>query len=72
MVIQNFLRLYSIYSYYKILVIFPVLHHISLYLIYFIHSNLYLLIPFPLPTGNYQFVLYICESVPFLLYLLVF
>ena len=43
---------------------------------YFINSNLCLLIPysylviprFPLPTGNHQFVLYICESVSVLLY----
>ena len=52
-----------------------VLYNISLLLIYFIHSSLYLLIPSPylalpfsLPTGNYQFVCYICESVSDLLY----
>ena len=63
-VIHNFERLYSIYTYDKILAVFPVLYNISLWLIYFIHSNLYLLIicpyfippPFPLPTGNNWFI----------------
>ena len=47
-VIHNFQRLYSIYSYYKTLAIFPVPYNIPLYwqLIYFIHSSLYLLIPY--------------------------
>ena len=61
---QNFYRLCSTYSYYQILAVFPVLYNISLWLIYFIHSNLYLLIicpyfippPFPLPTGNNWFI----------------
>ena len=38
--------LYSIYSYYKILAIFPVLYNISLELIYLIHNSLYFLIPY--------------------------
>ena len=37
-VIEDFYRLYSIYSYYKILAIFPVLYNIILLLLYFIHS----------------------------------
>lgn len=45
---------YTPFSYYKILPIFPVLHIISLYLIYFIPSSLYLLTIFshlaPPPT----------------------
>ena len=59
-VIHNFERLYSIYTYDKTLAVFPVLYNMFLWLIYFIPSNLYLLIicpyftppPFPLPTGN--------------------
>ena len=50
----------------------PVLYNIYLQLIYFIHSSLYLLIPYSylalLPTGNHQFVLYTCESISVLLY----
>ena len=73
-VTQKFYRLYSIYSY-KILPIFPVLYHISLYLLYFIHSDWYLLIPYPylahtsssLPTSKHWFVFGICEFVSFLL-----
>ncbi|KAB1252828.1 hypothetical protein Cadr_000002635 [Camelus dromedarius] len=49
------------YSYYKILSIFPVLYITSLQLIYFTHSSLYLLIlysylvlsPFSLPSRNH-------------------
>ena len=37
-----FYRLHSIKNYYKTLVIFPVLHNISLHLIYFINSSLHL------------------------------
>ena len=63
--------------FYKIPVIFPLLYNISLYLIYFTHSNLYFLIPFPyvapplstLPTGNYKVVLSICESDKILFFL---
>ena len=58
--------------------IFSVLYNISLQLIYFTHSSLYLLIsylylpsPFPLPTGNCQFDFCICECASFLLYSLV-
>ena len=48
----------------------------SLWLIYFMHGSLYILILypilslpiFPLLSGNHQFVLYICESVSVLLY----
>ena len=43
---KNLLRLYSIYNYYKLLAIFPVLFSISLYLFYFTHSSLHLLILF--------------------------
>ena len=58
---------------------FPLLYAISLYLIYFIHSGLYCLIPysylapplFPLSTGNHWFALYIRESVSALLYTVV-
>ena len=50
---------------------FPMLCNIALFLIYFIHSNLYLFIPHPyLPLCTslfYKFVLYICESVSVLL-----
>ena len=57
---SQFLKLYSIYSHYKILVIFPILYNTPLQLIYFMLSSLYFLIPypyiapppFPLPTGN--------------------
>ena len=53
---------YSIYSC-KIFAVFSVLYHISVWLIYFIHSRLYLLIlcpyltspPFPLPKKNFIF-----------------
>jgi len=63
-VIHNFERLYSIYTYDKTLAVFPVLYNMSLWLIYFIPSNLYLLIicpyftppPFPLPTGTNWFI----------------
>ena len=41
---QQFYRLYSIYSYCKMLTIFPVLYSMFLQLIYFIYSGLYLLI----------------------------
>ena len=65
--------LYSIYSYYKILIIFPVLSNMSLQLTYYTHSGLYPLLPYSnlippsaLPTRKHQFVL--CESVSFLLY----
>ena len=76
---QNFYRLWSIYSYYKILAIFPVLYNISLLLIFFIYSSLCLLIPypcltpppFPLPTVNDYFLLYICEFVSVLLYIFI-
>ena len=44
---SKFYWLYSIYSYYKMLTVFPVLYGIYLYLIYFIHSNLYLPIFYP-------------------------
>ena len=65
-----FYRLYSIYNC-KRLAIFPVLYYISLKLMYFIHSNLYLLIssimPFPtylslLVTSSFVlcFVIFIC------------
>ena len=51
-------------------------YNILLLLIYFIHSSLYLFVPYPyfaphsipLPTGNSQFVSCICESVSVLLY----
>ena len=63
------------YSYYKILAIFPVSYNISLNFAYFIRSTFYLLTPypyivppcFPLHTNNHQLVLYICESIPYLL-----
>ena len=42
---SQFQILYSVYSYYKILAIFPVLYNVCLQFIYFVHSNLYLLIP---------------------------
>ena len=53
---------YSIYSY-KILAVFSVLYNIFIWLIYFIHIRLYLLIlypyltspPFPLPKKNFIF-----------------
>ena len=38
-VIDNFWRLYSIYSYYKLFAIFPVLHNTSLQLTYLRHSS---------------------------------
>ena len=49
---------------------------LSYLLLYYIYGSLYLLIPysylaptfFPLPTGNHQFALYICESVSVLYY----
>ena len=41
---SKFYRLYSIYSYYEVLAIFPVVQCIF---IYFINSSLYLLIPYP-------------------------
>ena len=52
----------------------------SLLLIYFIHSSLCFLIPYPyftspslpLPTGNHYFVLYIHESVCFIIYVRLF
>ena len=51
----------------------------NIFIAYFIHHSLYFLTPyayiafphFLLPTGNYYFVLYICESISFLLYSLV-
>ena len=51
-------------------------NNISLLLTYFIHSSLYLLIPYPclacpsfsLPVGIHSFVLCICESVSVLVY----
>ena len=57
--------------------LFPVLYNI--FIAYFIHHSLYFLTPYPyiafphflLPTGNYKFVLHICESISFLLYSLV-
>ena len=57
---SQFLKLYSIYSYYKILVIFLILYNTPLQLFYFMLSSLYFLIPypyiaptpFPLPTGS--------------------
>ena len=60
----------------EISVIFLLLYNISVCLIYFIHSNLYLLIFFPyvapplptLPTGNHKVVLSICESDKILLF----
>ena len=45
--IHNFQRLQSIYTYYKILAIVPVLYNILMQPIYFIHSSLYLLILYP-------------------------
>ena len=61
---------YSIYSYYKILHIFSVWYNIPLWFIHFVHNSLHLLgsdpsispPPYPLPIGNPQFVLQICES----------
>ena len=55
---------------------FQMLHSISLLLTCFIHSSLYLLIPypvlsplsFPLSSGIQKFVLYICESVSVLFF----
>jgi len=52
------------------------LYNRSLLLIYFIHSSLCLLIPYPLfhlslppfPPSNHYFVLYILESISVLLY----
>ena len=77
-VIWYFYRLHTIQSYYKILIIFPMLHITSLWLIYFITGSFYLLIlficfsppPSPLPSGNGMFVLCICKFVSVLLYLL--
>ena len=44
---SQFLKLYSIYSYYKILVIFLILYNTPLQLFYFMLSSLYFLIPYP-------------------------
>ena len=41
------LQIHTIKSYYKIMAIIPVLYHISLLLIYFTHTGLYLLNPYP-------------------------
>ena len=71
-VIQNFYRLHSIESYYKIMAMIPcACIHTSFLLIYFIHNSLYLLIPYPylappafaLPTSKNYFDFYSCESV---------
>ena len=70
-IIQCFYTLHSILNYCKLMAIFLCIVHMFIYLIYFTHSNLCLLIPypylapfpFPLPTGNLQFVFYICKSV---------
>ena len=66
------------YSYCKMLAIFPVLYYVSLWLVYFIVYSLPLNLPphlvppsSPIPAGNLWFVRYICESVSFLLYSLV-
>ena len=52
----DFWKLFSIYNYYKILTIFPILYNI-IFTAYFMPSGLYLLIPYPRcsshPTGNY-------------------
>ena len=56
------------------MVFIPELYGIFLFLIYFICSSLYLLIPYllfvpssiPLPFGNHKLVFYICESVSLL------
>ena len=46
--IKYFYRLYSISKLLKITdIYFPVLYNISLLLIYFIHSSMHLLIPYP-------------------------
>ena len=54
-VIHSFSRLYSIYSYYKAVSIFPLLYNISLQLIlYLIILYSYIASPiFPLPTSNH-------------------
>ena len=54
--------------YYKILVIFLMLHSISLQLISYLIpciSSFPIPSPFPLITGNHYFVLYTCESASF-------
>ena len=46
-------------------------YNISMFLMYFIHSSLYILVPYlyiasptiPLPIAIHSFVFYICESV---------
>ena len=74
MIVSQFLKIYSIYSYYKILTTSPILYDISWLLIsYLIVCTSELptpILPFPLPTGNYLFVFYICESASRLLYFL--
>ena len=48
---------------------FPVLYSKTLLFIYFIYSNVYLLIPnskfilSPFPFGNHKFIFCVCESV---------
>ena len=68
--------LWLVHSLGRIQLAFVLLYSVA----YFIPDSLYLLIPYlyfalpsiPFPTGNYQFVLYICDFASFVLYSLVF
>ena len=69
------LKVYSICSYCQILATFLVLYNASLQpiqcQIVCTFQSTYNYISCPLPTGNHQFVLYVCESASFLFYSLV-
>ena len=64
-----FFRFFSIIDYYKILNIVPCATQV--FVVYFIYSSMYLLIPnpsfiqprLPFPFGNPKFVFYVCESI---------
>ena len=68
--------LWLVHSLGRVQLAFVLLHSVA----YFIPDSLYLLIPYlcvalpsiPFPTGNYQFVLYICDFASSVLYSLVF
>ena len=62
---SNFYRFTPFKVIIKYFSIFPVWYNISSQLIYFIHCSLALScpLPYPFPTDNHQFILYICEFI---------